>query len=209
MAKNILPFLLALSLAGIATADEVRLHSGLAVEGIARREPGRVVVETRLGTLTFPADQVKEIVPGKSALHEYQDRLAALGEKPSGAQIFDLAMWARDRGLVRYVNPLLQRTIDLEPNHREARGLLGYVRDGGSWMTRGEWETRVAPRPASTAQRRETAIRTRPIHPQPEVSPGYVYFGIPPSIPPRGSQNHGAGGYSNAYPLYTRGMILY
>jgi hypothetical protein len=55
---------------------------------------------------------------------------------------------------------------------------------------------------------RPVLIRRR--HPEPEISPGYRVFGIPPSVPPRGSQNHGGygGSASLALPTPVRGLIM-
>jgi hypothetical protein len=191
------------ALPGTALADTVKLKSGRSLEGIARREPGRVVVETGLGTLTFADDQVLEIAPGRSAMHDFPDRLAALGNRPAAGPVFELAMWARDQRLDRYVDSLLRRTIEIDPNHREARRLLGYVPFEGQWILRQQREEVVGARESRSQPKKEpkrNAARSGP-----EVSPGYAYFGIPPSVPRRGSQNHGGFGY--ALPIY-HGVVV-
>lgn len=194
--KYALPTVFCLALSTLAHPDEVKLANGNSLTGIAREEPGRVVVETRLGTLTVPADSVKSIVRGRTVVHEYQERLAGLPHPPQAPQVFELALWAQEEGLVRYVNTLLQWTIALDPDHEQARTLLGFVRHEGRWMARQERDalrsrTQSAPAEQARASRQGTVRRTRP---QPEISPGYVYFGIPPSPPPRGSQRHDYGG---------------
>jgi hypothetical protein len=206
LAAGIPALLLVSLLPSAALADTVTLKSGRRLEGIARSEPGKVVVDTGLGTLTFTADQVQEIVPGRTAMHEYSERLATLGDRPAAGQVFDLAMWARDQRLERYVDALLRRTIEIDPNHREARRLLGYVPFEGQWILRqqreevvGERETRKEP-PKKEPKR----IVRRPV---PEVSPGYVYFGIPPLMPPRGTENHGGYGYGYALPIF-HGVVV-
>ena len=68
-------------------------------------------------------------------MHEYQERLEALGGCPTAEDLFGLATWAQEEGLIRYVNPLLTRTIEIDPDHREARTLLGFVSYEGQWMT--------------------------------------------------------------------------
>src|SRR4029079_8701091 len=98
------------------------------------------------------------------------------------------------------VDALLRGTIGIDPNHREARRLLGYVPFEGQWILRQQREEVVGER----ENRKEPAKKKEPKRivrrPVPEVSPGYVYFGIPPSIPPRGSQNYGGYGYGFALP---------
>jgi hypothetical protein len=139
-------------------------------------------------------------------MHEYPDRLAALGDRPSAGQVFELAMWARDQRLERYVDALLRRTIEIDANHREARRLLGYVPFEGQWVLRQQREEVVGER-----ENRKEPPKKEPkriVHrPVPEVSPGYVYFGIPPSIPPRGSQNYGGYGYGFALPIF-HGVVV-
>jgi hypothetical protein len=197
---------LLLALAATAAADEVRLKSGRTVEGIARREPGKVIVESRLGTLTFLADEVQEIVPGRTPMHEFTEREAALGPSPKAQDVYELALWAQDRGLVRYVHPLLERTVHLDPNFAPARRLLDQIQIGGRWMTRSERDALAAA--AATRAESKSAGQTRraaPTRPRPEMDPGYVYFGIPPYQAPRGSQNWGCCGY--AFPIF-RGVVV-
>jgi len=195
-----------LSLSAAAVADEVRLAQGRSLVGIARKEDGRVVVETRHGTITVPAADVTSVVPGRTALHEYRERLAALGPSPDAAQVYALSIWAREQGLVRYVAALHQWTIALDPNHREARNDLDYVQVQGRWVPRQDRDAyesgrrtqvqKQQPRPTTTA-------RVRPARQKPEMSPGYVYLGIPPSLPPRGSRVQDYGQLYLAVPVAT------
>jgi len=201
-----------LFISGAALADEVKLTSGRVFEGIAREESGRVVIETGYGTVTVAKDQVSSIVPGRTPLHEYQERINALGPNAQADQVFETALWAQEQHLTRYVNALLQWTIALDPDHAQARRMLDYVSYGGKWIPVRERDALLATRVQQPAGERRpqphgqgqvyVVRRTRP---QPEISPGYVYFGIPPSAPPRGTENHGYSdsSYSFSYP-YTR-----
>jgi hypothetical protein len=176
-----------------ASADQVRLKSGEVVEGLSRREPGKVIVETRLGTLTYPADQVQDIAPGRTPMNDYVDRLTALGPSPKAVEVFALALWAREQGLVRYVHPLVEWTIRIDPNFAEAHRLLDEVQMNGQWVTRSERDARQAAatealRKAEHPERRSTRVR-----PKPEMDPGYTYLGFPPMVPRRGSQAYFSG----------------
>jgi len=125
--------------------------------------------------------------------------------------VFETALWARDHHFPQQMNTLLYWTLALDPDHAQARQLLSYVRFEGRWIPAQEKEELLKTRaqsqqpPASSQRRTETTAKHR--HPAPEVSPGYVYFGIPPSIPPRGSENHGGYGDSSmfSYPYPVRG----
>jgi len=102
-------------------------------------------------------------------------------------------MWAQDQGLLRYVNPLLQRTIELDPNHAEARKLLDEAAYEGRWIRSRErsavmevqerHETARKPKPATVPIRRTTA--------QIERTP--YWLGLPPYPPPRGSTRYDTG----------------
>ena len=67
-------------------------------------------------------------------------------------------------------------------------------------------QARIPPRKDGASSPKQKKVVSA--HPQPEISPGYTYFGIPPSIPPRGSQNHGYGGVSYALPTSVRGFYV-
>lgn len=192
--KTAMGILLGLSLSSVALADEVQLNQGRSLVGIAREEYGRVVVETRHGTIAVPAGEVKSVVPGRTALHEYRERVSALGASPGASQVYALSVWAREEGLVRYVGTLLHWTLALDPGHRQARSELDYVPYQGRWILRQERDGYEARRRTQVQQKPTTVARPRPRQ-LPEMSPGYVYLGIPPSIPPRGSQVQDYGGY--------------
>lgn len=191
--KCVMGTIAGLLMAGAALADEVHLTSGRVIVGIARREPGSVVVETGLGTLTYPADKVSSIVPGKTTLHEYRERLAALGSSPKANDVFALSEWARQQGLIRYVNQLLRWTLALDPNHQQARQQLDYVFFEGRWIPWHERQHLLMTQAEQVGPGGNLRLRPAriPRHPLPEMSSGYVYLGIPPGPPRRGTQNHG------------------
>ena len=147
----------------IALADDVKLNSGRTLVGIAHDEGHRWMVEIRLGDIRVPKSEVASVTPGRTVLHEYKERLDALTGCPSAQEMFELALWAQDEGLIRYVNPLLTRTIELDPDHRQARSMLGFVYHEGEWITVSQRNTlvevqesirkRAAQRPPETARR--------------------------------------------------------
>src|SRR5438046_15235 len=98
--KYSLPVFLGLCLSGAALADEVELTNGRKLVVIASEGSGQVVIETRHGTVTVKADEVKSITPGRTSMHEYQERLADLGGRPQVEQVFGLAVWAQEQGLI-------------------------------------------------------------------------------------------------------------
>jgi len=76
--KSLATALLAVGLSSAAFADEVFLTNGRSLVGIVHNEPNRVLIETRLGDIGIPHSEVREVVPGKTPIHEYRERLGAL-----------------------------------------------------------------------------------------------------------------------------------
>ena len=161
-----------LSLSAAAAADEVVLTQGRSLVGIARRDDGRVVVETRHGTITVPASQVKSIVPGRTPVHEYREKLANLGSSPDAAQVYALAVWAREQGLIRYVAALQQWTIALDPNHKQARADLDYVQYQGRWVLKQDRDAYESGRQTQVQKKQQqpTTTEEQPTTPETETT---------------------------------------
>lgn len=199
---------LVLGMSAAVLADEVQLKNGGVVRGIAREEPGKVHVDTGVGTLTLAADDVCSVrQEDNGPIREYRERLTALGQCPSADAVFETALWTKEQHLSQFTSTLLYWTLSIDPDHAKARQMLDYVREGDRWMPRQERDelrkTRVAAQQAATTIPPSKPVRrTRPA---PEISPGYVYLGIPPSLPAKGSANYGGYGgdstFSYPYPV--------
>jgi hypothetical protein len=209
--------IIAILWAGLTTAaysDEVLLTNGHKILGIAREEPGQVIVEINIGTVRISRAEVESIIPGKTLLHEYREHVSVLSLCSDAAATFDLARWAQAHGLTRYVNSLLQQTILLDPEHVQARNMLGYVYYHGQWIwgldlkkeqgwvhVRGTWVAPVerdafcTPEPVSCgavqAQRRVPFVKR--LRAQPEGVP--YSFGLT-AYPKKGTHHFGSGAYS-------------
>lgn len=145
----------------VALADEVQLTSGRTLVGIAHEESDRWMVETRHGDIRVPKSEVQSMTPGRTPMHEYQERAQGLESGcPTADQIVEFALWAQSEGLIRYVNPLLNRAIEVDPDHREARHLLGFVQHEGKWM--GAAARDVLVEVQANAQRRAQKPRAEP-----------------------------------------------
>ena len=146
--KTALP-VLALLIAGVIpsvlTADEVSLRDGRVIEGdvVAVPESKDVDVRTRIGGMTAVihlkgADIVK-ISYGQTAT---QRRLEAFDAKraelvANGATVqqwWALALEAKALGEHPAEREIARQVIAMEPNHAQARALLGYVKQDGEWM---------------------------------------------------------------------------
>ncbi len=124
-------FLLALS--GLGRADVIHLTSGGIVRGKIVKETRReLVVETRGGTTVVPRHEVDRIERGGSVEEMYRERLAAIDEDDAEAR-YELAVWLQSVRAEELARRELERTIELDPDHRDARAKLGYVRRDGAW----------------------------------------------------------------------------
>jgi hypothetical protein len=69
------------------------------------------------------------------------------------------------------VNPLLTKTLEIDPDHAEARNLLGYAKVEGNWMLRSERDAVLKVREAEhrTVAKRTVPVRrtTRPVEETP------------------------------------------
>ena len=158
--KYSISILFVLGLAGIAAADEVKLRNGGTLIGTTREEPGKVVIDTGLGTVTLAATDVEAILPETPVV--CQKPVMALGTT---------------------VEAVAPSAMPSKPQKARVQERYGYA----------------TPKKAPVQRYRSQA----------EISPGYVYLGIPPSVPPRGSQNHGYGGSTMlAYPTPVRGLYV-
>lgn len=179
-------------LAGVARADEVFLKNGGRLEGIARSDGDRVIVEMKAGSVTLRAADVAEVVRRTTPLDEYAARLARVQSNPNARAYFDLALWAKSQGLSRYVSGLLERAIALEPGHEGARKLLGQVSRDDDRLTARERGAASAAEEACKARERAAALVRRKESARPIEETPYT-LGIR-VLPRRGSQVH-SGGY--------------
>jgi hypothetical protein len=123
--------------ASSAFADEIQLANGRKIQNamVSSRTADQVVVEVGSGTLTLGAKEVSSINPGRTALHEYQDKAKGVMSSTRAADFWDLAQWARQNKLPRYVGPLSEKVVALDPNHEGARRELRHEKVGGKWLT--------------------------------------------------------------------------
>ena len=204
--------------AGAATADQVWVGRGGMIEGIARDQGDKVIVEVPYGIITLDRGQVGRIVPGRTVMHEYRERLASLEGSQNPEALYETAEWAREHGITLHVDNLLKRTIAAAPDHRGARRWLGYVEVDGRWMTQpeilaakgmvfedGRWvsarereRSRAEEREQLRIRRERRAAYNRAL----DKAEAYPYpFSLPSYIWPSGSRTAGNSSYGASYNL--------
>lgn len=124
-----------------ASGDVIELKSGGRLVGeVAPDDAGnRTLVDITLprgGRVTIPRREVKRIELESPAEKAYAQRAPTTLDTVEAQ--WTLAMWCRDNKLAKQAKAHLGRVVELDPNHEEARSLLGYQQLGGQWLTRDE-----------------------------------------------------------------------
>lgn len=162
--------LMVLSLGRSGAAAEVFvLSAGGRIEGtlVNRDESPRekYVIQTATGQLTLAKSQVEQVLYPKPAELEY-DRICSTFPDTVEGQL-KLAAWCLEQGLSAQRRTHLERVIELDPEHAEARRVLGYIKANGQWTTsddlnksrgylryRGRWRS---PQEVEVLQKKERA----------------------------------------------------
>lgn len=135
---TILAFLL--TAANACRADSVRLHSGGEIrgrildEGAENLETAEIVrVETPNGTIvTVPRHVVDFIVRRPIVAEQFEIKLRTTPSEVT--PLWDLAEWCRAEGLDDQRAEVLNRILDLDPEHERAHYGLGHRKRDGRWV---------------------------------------------------------------------------
>jgi hypothetical protein len=140
------PILLALVLwsgwSVVAPAEVLVLSNGGRVAGkllnpheVPRKQ---YVIQTDDGAqITLQSSQVKKVLHPQANELEYQRIAPTYADTVKGQ--WELAAWCRDRKLTAARTAHLRRVVELDPDHAEARRILGYRRGSdGQWITRAD-----------------------------------------------------------------------
>ena len=124
-----------------APADQVELSSGSRLD--AQVAPAgnetavsrsHVALQSEYGKLVLDRDRVTRAVAETPAEVDYRRRAPSVSDTVEAQ--FALANWCRDNGVAAGMRRHLGRVLELDPEHAEARMLLGYQQVDGQWMTR-------------------------------------------------------------------------
>jgi len=133
-----LPWVFGLAAGKVVHGDVVRLRSGGEVRGTFLEKSGEaspVSIRTSSGVrVTIPHEEIDFAERRSPLLEEYVSRSRSVAESVDGH--WELAEWCRTQGLLDERKEQLERLLDLDPDHPEARKILGYVRHLGRWMTK-------------------------------------------------------------------------
>jgi hypothetical protein len=136
--KNVLGAAALLAVGALpAAGDEIVLTNGKTLTGVRREVPdlpGKVVVDVPHGRIVLEADQVASVRPGRTLLHEYEERRRRVGDSRDPQEYARLLQWCRENRLTRYLDELARRILELDPSHEEAHRELGHEKVGDRWL---------------------------------------------------------------------------
>jgi len=126
-------------LAPAARGDVLELNNGGRIEGHIVESPDAdkrtfTIELTGGGRITIPRTQVARVESTSEAEAEYAE-LARTSPDTVEAH-WKLAEWCRERKLRNESQRHLKQILELDPNHEQARSILGFRKNEGEWMTR-------------------------------------------------------------------------
>ncbi len=93
----------------------------------------KYVIRTADGaTITLDKAQVKQVVTQSAAVAEYEKIAPAFPD--TAEDQWRLAEWCKEKSLARGKQIALERVIELNPDHKQARIALGYSQIDGRWV---------------------------------------------------------------------------
>jgi hypothetical protein len=123
-----------------ARAEVFVLRSGGRITGelVNREESPRqkYVIKTTGGQITLEPSQVAQVLTPSPAEVDYEKVRPSFADTVQGQ--CQAAAWCMEHGLQSQRKLHLERVIELDPNHAEARRLLGFGLHEGKWLTRDE-----------------------------------------------------------------------
>ena len=121
--------------AGRLAADTVHLKTGGVIENcrIVKHDEASVYLRSPSGPMTVPRGEVQSVTRARSVFDAFDDYRKTLADGDVAGR-YRLASWCLETGGLRpEVNELLEEVVALDPNHAQARRLLGYVAVNGTW----------------------------------------------------------------------------
>jgi len=98
---------------------------------VVSEEAETIRIRTPSGVFDVEKERIKERINRPSPWQRYRARKRKSPDTPDG--LFELAQWCRREGLRDEQLELLERIIELDPDHAGARRALGYVRQDRTW----------------------------------------------------------------------------
>ena len=133
-----LGWLLTLAPVEVSYADLFHLKDGRVIDGTILREIGDLIsIRSSDGdVITVDRSQILKTEKQQTALDQYRTRLAQMDPSSLEDQL-NLARWCDSVNLKPQSMKHWKMVIQIDPDHDQARSLLGYVWIGGDWFLQG------------------------------------------------------------------------
>jgi hypothetical protein len=115
-------------------ADIVFLEGGGQVEGVVTDLGSKVKIQGLNGSVLVRKSKIADHMKTPFVTEIYAGKLRAI-DADKADDHYRLAMWCRRNGLPKQGSLLLDKTLELDPDHERARGTLGHVNFKGVWLT--------------------------------------------------------------------------
>ena len=129
-----------------AAGETIVLRNGGRIEGelLNPDEKPRKTYVVKLSTggqVTFQTSQVEKVISTRPEMAEYEKTRSDYPDTAEGQ--WNLAEWCKEHRLEGLRKTHLKRVLELDPDHVQARRLLGYNKHSdGKWYTEEEWMTK-------------------------------------------------------------------
>ncbi len=132
----------------VSCADVIHLKNGGVVRGkIVKQRPssksqsGSIKLQTASGsTLTIADAEIESVQRRRMVFEQYELKRRQAADTVEGQ--WNLAAWCREQGLKKQRATHLERVVELDPGHLEARRGLGHLKYDGQWMSREDYMKR-------------------------------------------------------------------
>src|ERR1043166_9620164 len=124
--------------ATFARADEIVLANGHTIKGaraVESKNPNKVVFEVGAGRIELDKKDVTAINPGRTPLHDYEDKAKAIKGSTKVSDYTDLIAWCRQNKITYPIPSLCQEILKIDPNNEIAHKELGHEKLEGKWYT--------------------------------------------------------------------------
>ncbi len=117
----------------LVAADVVVMDDGRTFTGIVTLQDQTVIIQLPYGSVSLPRSKVLRIELKQTPQQELAAKLEQIDQDDAKALVA-LAVWARERGLVRESSQLCERVLKLDIDNAVARRELGFLQIDGKWQ---------------------------------------------------------------------------
>ncbi len=136
--------LLLLSAAAAGEEDILILERGKALYGkILEETEEHVKIKCKYGEQIISKESIKEICRAAEFYEAFKKKRDKVEKKKDAGEYYKLGLWCRERRRETEANQCFNRAMFINPQHKEARGELGYKHYKGKWYSKAKYNEQV------------------------------------------------------------------